>query len=395
MTDVLWIVPGYPWSEQPAGGIFHRTQARALARQGLSIIVAAPVPYAPWPLRSLRPRWGAYSRAPLDADDAGVRVIRPRYLNVPRQPRWAQADRLIAQSMWRSRDRWSGASLIHGHSAVEGMAAWRLGRLAGLPFVLTFHGSDINTWPAAHPDRIDDLRAAVREAAAVIAVSGALAQRVKELTGVDALALPLGSDHRALQAMRVDRDIVRRALDIPGDRVVALFVGHLLRAKGVRTFVDAVDRVGDPLLGILVGGGPEEGYGQQGGIHGGRLRYTGELPHEEALRYLSAADVLVLPSHGEGLPTVVVEAGSLGIPVIATAVGGIPELLGSERGTLMAGLGPDALADALRGFLAKREGAAAAAARLQAHVLAHYDVEANAGQLLDCYRAARGTVRRP
>ena len=71
---------------------------------------------------------------------------------------------------------------------------------------------------------------------------------------------------------------------------------------------------------------------------------------------MSAADVIVLPSYGEGLPTVLVEAGSLGLPVIATAVGGIPELLGTDRGIVLAGPDATALADALRGFADRPRG---------------------------------------
>ena len=152
---VVWLTPAYPWAGQPVGGYFYRTQAVALARQGAGITVAAAVPHAPWPLSRLRPQWRAYRDAPSDTIDAGVRVIRPRYLNLPGQPHWARADRLVASAAWRARDAWTGASLVHGHSAIEGLAAWRLAARAGLPFVLTFHGSDINTWPERRPDRSD------------------------------------------------------------------------------------------------------------------------------------------------------------------------------------------------------------------------------------------------
>ena len=276
-------------------------------------------------------RWRAYRDAPSGITDAGVRVIRPRYLNLPGQPRWARADRLVASAVWRARDAWTGAGLIHGHSAIEGLAAWRLAARVGLPFVLTFHGSDINTWPERRPDRKDDLVAAIRDAALVIAVSEALAAKVRELAGVEALALPLGSDHRDIAARLLDRAAARRALGITQDRVVALFVGHLVEAKGARVFADAVLAVGEPFFGVLVGGGPEAGYAADRPGAAGMLRYTGELPHDDVVRHMSAADVLVLPSHAEGLPTVVVEAGSLGLPVIATAVGGLPELLGRPR----------------------------------------------------------------
>jgi len=150
--------------------------------------------------------------------------------------------------------------------------------------------------------------------------------------------------------------------------------------------------VGEPFLGVLVGGGPEAGYAADRPGAADMLRYTGELPHDDVVRHMSAADVLVLPSYAEGLPTVVVEAGSLRLPVIATAVGGLPKLLADGRGMLLEAPDPAGVASALRALAADPEAAAAMAARLQAHVWAAYDVDTNAARLLAAYRAAIARV---
>jgi glycosyltransferase involved in cell wall biosynthesis len=102
---------------------------------------------------------------------------------------------------------------------------------------------------------------------------------------------------------------------------------------------------------------------------------------------MSAADVLVLPSHSEGLGTVLVEAGSLGLPVIASAVGGIPGLVGADRGVLLDEISSAAVGAALDEFALRRSAAIAAAARLRAFVLAEHDVDTNAGRLLEIYRS--------
>jgi teichuronic acid biosynthesis glycosyltransferase TuaC len=319
------------------------------------------------------------------AFDDGVRVARPLYPNMPNQPSWARADQLIARAAWGARRDWTGARLVHGHSAVEGLAAWRLARRAALPLVLTFHGSDIYRWPEENRDRLEDLRRALREARAVIAVSAALADRIRETAGVEAIHLPLGSDHGSLSAAAIPRREARRTLGLADDRVVVLFVGHLLRAKGVRELADAIVQLGDPFTGVFVGGGSELGYGGDSGHM--LIRYTGERPHEDVVRYMCAADVLVLPSYSEGLPTVLVEAGALRLPVIASSVGGIPELLGTGRGTILSEVSSPVIADALRAFVATRSDAEAAALRLHAFVRERYDVDANAARLLDLYRS--------
>ena len=386
MTGAVWIVPAYPWDDEPVAGVFFRTQAQALARQGLDVVVASPTPWAPWPLPRLRPRWQRYAEAPASATDGGVTVIRPRYLNVPGQPGWAFPDRLIARAVWRERRSWAPARLIHGHSAVTGLAAWRLARRTGLPFVITFHGSDLNSWPDEHPDRVGDLRTAAREARATITVSAALAARAKAITGVEAVHLPLGSDHRALEGLAMPRDRARAALGLPDDRIVVLFVGNLLVAKGVRELVDAILAGADRYLGVLVGDGPERGYGTDDPRAGRCIEYRGARPHAEVAQYMSAADVLVLPSRSEGLPSVVVEAGSLGLPVVASAVGGIPALLGDGRGTILQEVSAQAIGESLRAFDRHRDAATASAARLREHVRAEHDVDLNATRLLDRYR---------
>jgi teichuronic acid biosynthesis glycosyltransferase TuaC len=312
-------------------------------------------------------------------------VVRPRYLNLPGEPRWAFPDRLIAQAAFRERGSWPQAQVIHGHSAVTGLAAWRLARRTRLPFVITFHGSDLNSWPDRHPEWVPDLRTAARQARAIITVSAALAARFKSITGVAAVHLPLGSDHRSLEALALPRAEARAALHLASDRIVVLFVGVLSADKGVPELVDAIAGRGDQFLGVFVGDGPKKGYGSDDPHSASCLEYRGFRPHDEVALYMSAADVLVLPSHNEGLPTVLVEAGSLGLPVIASAVGGIPALLAEERGTILREVSAEAIGEALVDFGRRRSAATAAAARLREFVLAEHDVDANARRLLEVY----------
>jgi teichuronic acid biosynthesis glycosyltransferase TuaC len=220
----------------------------------------------------------------------------------------------------------------------------------------------------------------------VIAVSAALAIRVAEVTGVEPWVLPIGCDHVALEQAALPHEEARQRLGIADDQVVVLYVGTLKPEKGVPELADAVRRLGDPFLTLIVGEGPAFGHGADGHA-GARVRYLGTHPHDEVPGLMSAADVLVLPSHREGLPTVLVEAGSLGLPVIASPVGGIPELLADERGRILEGASSEEIAAALTGFLADRPEAARRAARLREHVRSEYDVDRNAARLLARYEA--------
>lgn len=391
MSRVLWVTSSYPWVGDPVGGIFFGTQARMLVRLGLEVTVVSPTPVAPWPLPLLRRRWRDYAAVPSTGTDEGVLILRPRYPNVPGQPSWSAPDRLIARAAARVRPSWSEARLIHGHYSLVGLAAWRLARRTGLPLVLTFHGDDLNRWPEDHPERLADLRSALRAAAAVTAVSAPLVERIRSLAGVEAIHLPLGCDHERLARAAIDRDVARQALGIPPDAVVVLFVGLLHRTKGLYELSEALQRAGRPFYGVFVGDGPERpGLARQAGPS---VDLRGAQPNDEVVRFMCAADVLVLPSYREGLPTVLVEAGSLRLPVIASRVGGIPDLLAEDRGMLLTDITPDAIVASLRAFVADREAARARASRLRDHVLRYHSTAQSASRLLEIYRSIAPDLR--
>ncbi len=385
--NAVWITSTYPWADEPVGGIFFRTQARALARLGASITVVTPTPWAPWPLGHLRGKWRSYARAPRSSEDQGVRILRPSYIALPRQPSLARPDRFIAGAALRTRRRWPAADVIHGHYSITGLAAWRVARSTGLPLVLSFHGDDLNTWPDSHPDRMPEFLRALRDAALVTAVSLPLVDRIRALSGVEAVHLPIGCDRPTLLQHALPREQARDLLGLPHDRVIVLFVGQVHRDKGIVELVDATLRLDDRFLTVFVGRGPDVGRGSSDPRAHGRLDYRGQCENAEVVRYMSAADVLVLPSHREGLPTVLVESGILGLPVIASAVGGIPDLLADGRGTVLPEISSDAITQALLHFVARRDDAEVAAGRLRQHVRDVHDADGNAKHLLDLYRS--------
>ncbi len=99
----------------------------------------------------------------------------------------------------------------------------------------------------------------------MFAVSGALAARVREETGVSPIVLPIGCDHASIERAALPRADARRRLGLSDDRLVVLFVGYLQRAKGVHELASALVQVGDPFEGVFVGEGPEAGYGAEPG----------------------------------------------------------------------------------------------------------------------------------
>jgi glycosyltransferase involved in cell wall biosynthesis len=201
----------------------------------------------------------------------------------------------------------------------------------------------------------------------VVAVSQPLADEVAAL-GVDhaRIALVRNGVDGELFAPR-DRAAARRALGLPADVPIALYVGNLKAAKGVLDLLDAfaqlAARVPDAHL-VIVGGGDERAAVEAAAAREPRLRFVGPRPLPEIPTFMAACDVLTLASWAEGTPNVVLEALASGRRVVATAVGGVPDLLDDPLlGELVPAKQPPALAAALERALAQPYDAEAVAAR--------------------------------
>jgi glycosyltransferase involved in cell wall biosynthesis len=157
-----------------------------------------------------------------------------------------------------------------------------------------------------------------------------------------------------------DAITVREELGLPVNQRIVLFVGKLVPEKNPVLLVEAFgrlctdDRFANALL-IFVGGGPLEGeinfHAERGGRIG-RVLVAGRQTPETVAKFMQAADVLCVPSNEDGLPNVILEAFACGVPVVATQVGGIPEVhKGDYLGRLVPPRDTTALADALKATL--------------------------------------------
>jgi glycosyltransferase involved in cell wall biosynthesis len=147
----------------------------------------------------------------------------------------------------------------------------------------------------------------------------------------------------AIPALR-GKEELRASFGMNGPSIA--FAGRLTQAKAVHVLRQAIDLV--PEASLFAAGDGET----RSELHGPRVHALGALPRERVLELLAAADAVALSSAWENFPHVLVEALAVGTPVIATAVGGVPEIVADEvNGLLVPPHDPDALAAAIRRFL--------------------------------------------
>jgi glycosyltransferase involved in cell wall biosynthesis len=149
------------------------------------------------------------------------------------------------------------------------------------------------------------------------------------------------------------RDELRRRHSLAGPTLV--FVGRLVPQKSLEVALEALGRTEGVTL-VLVGDGPErpriEEHARYQGLDD-RARFVGAQERQIVFELLRAADASILSSTWENFPHTIVEALAVGTPVIATAVGGVPEVVENDRnGLLVPPQNPDALASAITRFFA-------------------------------------------
>jgi glycosyltransferase involved in cell wall biosynthesis len=379
----------FPNPAEPTRGLFVRHRIAAMAAHA-DLVVVAPVN------AGRNPR---VLRAPLRRrDPAGFDVLHPRFAVLPGMLKGWDEGLLHGEVLPQIRGAIAGRSfdLVDAHYAYpDGAAASRLARVLGVPFVLTVRGSDLEVLPK-NPAQRAPIARTLREASAVIAVSRSLERLAIELgTPAERVhVVPNGVDTARFRPL--DRAAAREGLGLPTEGRILLAVGRLDPIKGLDLLLEATAALRARPEGAgaslhLVGDGPERkpieaaiprlGLGSAATLHG-------TVAPEALPLWYAASDVVCLTSHSEGCPNVVTEALACGRPVVAAAVGGVPDLVqDGENGFLIAERDPALVADGIARALATPWSAEAISARARRSWEA-----AGEEQLAVCRAAARDAV---
>lgn len=353
---ILVLTTLFPSAADPVHGVFVENRLRQLVDSGeVEARVIAPVPWFPFKSRAFG-RYSTFARTPRREVRYGMDVSHPRYPVLPKVG-WTRVPGWLASAALREARRLQADGfdfdLIDAHYFYpDGVAAAQVARALRKPLVITARGTDLNVI-ARHERPRQQVLEAAEVAGGLITVSAALGE---VLTGLGAdpdklRVLPNGVDGEVFHAAP-DREALRAELRIQGP--VVLSVGRLVRLKGHDLLIEALAQLPDVSL-VIFGEGPEReallALAEARGVSG-RLRLMGRARHNDLARWYAAADVVALASEHEGCPNVVLEGLACGTPVVASAVGGIPELVTADvAGRLVHERNGPAFAAALRAVL--------------------------------------------
>lgn len=324
---ILTLSTLFPAASRPNFGIFVERQTAALAAlPDFDVTVINPIGLAPWPLaqqdlRALPPRelW------------RGLNVYRPHFTAIPKiggrlnpgmiaRAVLPLARRLHAEKPFDLID----AEFFYP----DGSAAMRLADALGIPFTAKARGADIHHWPHAAGCGAQIMRAADK-AAGLLAVSGSLKA---DMVALGMAEHKIRVHYTGLDQQRfIPRDRASEKAKLGVDGPLILSVGALIPRKRQGLLIEALPQFPAATLMLAGQGGHEaalRALADQLGVTN-RVRFMGNVPHDDLPMLFAAADVMALTSDSEGLANAWVEALACGTPIVASKVGGAPELVRS------------------------------------------------------------------
>ncbi len=350
MRRIAVVTRYFPSSGEPAQG---RSLYETLRVLGRSADVQVFYPNAAYP-RILQPRSRTYDKL-----DRGFRLpdVSVDYFDYPALPLvsrplngWLAARTLLPHVRAFRPDVVFGCFLYP-----EGYAALKIAQALGVPAAVMSIGSDLNRIGDSLSARYT--RTVLREADAIVTVCDDLRKTAikKGAPAATTRAILNGCDLEVFRPQ--DRNQARQRLGIDKSCDAVVYVGRMDLKKGLRELVEAaaaLHRNRPRLHCYLIGRGPDRATVEDA-IRtldaGGFVHLIPGCAFEEVATWMAAADVVALPSYMEGCPNVILEALASGRPVVATNVGGIPEILDDSCGRLVPPRNPAKLADALASVL--------------------------------------------
>ena len=352
MLRIAVVTRYFPSSAEPSQGRSAYQTLRVLAREADVQVFYPNARYLSW----LKPRSRIYDKLDASFCPPDVKVS---YYDFPALP-------LVSRPL----NGWMAARVLLPHVRdfapdiifsfflyPESYAALKIGKVLAVPVVARSMGSDINR--IGDPISALHTRTVLREADFLITVSNDLRSKAMAMGASPERTRTIvnGCDPSVFHVM--DRLVARQKLRIDPGIEAVVYIGRMDVKKGLRELVDAAAalHLERPNLRVyMVGEGPDKTLIQSAIDANNAAGFVHALPgcsFDDVAVWMAAANLVTLPSYMEGCPNVILEALACGRPVVATNVGGIPEIMSAECGRLVPPRDPSELARALASVLDK------------------------------------------
>lgn len=338
---ILIVTNLFPNPQEPIRGIFIANLVKELQKK-CNLIIVCPLPW--FPRFFLFKKFEYYYKFALIPNKSHFnesQVFYPKFFYIPGftviQPImifFAIIPLLFRLKLNKSFD------LINAHWIYpDGIAAALVKFILNVPLILTGHGCDINLY-TSYMLRRPQIKMALRYADMVTVVSNAHKKKLAQIVHqVHVKVIHNGVDFDVFRPR--DKKDCRIKLNIDINKKIILFVGQLIEVKGISYLIEAanilvrgtklsfeIKLIGEGSLRSLF-----ESEVKKNKLCNG-ITFLGEKPTNEVALWFGACDVFCLPSIREGCPSVILESLASGRPVVASNVGGIPELVNAKNGRL-------------------------------------------------------------
>ncbi len=338
----------FPNAKEPNRSTFNFQQFTELSRL-CELKVVAPIPFFQY----------SDEQVPLFERLGGIDVYHPRYLVIPKTGRCTYGLAFFI-GIWHTlkivQRSFRYDAILAAWAYPDAVGAALAARLLKKKFFVKVHGSDINL--AGHYwSRVPMIKWALSRADGVIAVSQPLKKKIVAMGIPQEKVVVISNGVDTGKFFPRPKDACREQIGLSPSGRYILYVGNFSAVKGVLYLIKAfalLDTAPDLKL-LLIGEGEEKvalvQLARELGVDE-RVIFAGRKPHQDIPVWMSAADVFCLPSLNEGCPNVVLEAMACGAKVVASDVGGVPDIIDTpEKGWRARPQDPEDLAQCLNAAL--------------------------------------------
>lgn len=355
---ILAVSHMFPNNQQPCYGVFVKERLKHIAKY-VDLTIVAPVPY--FPLSSLVKKYHGTDKIAFKEQNDKLTVWHPRFFIIPKYFKWLDGYTYFyfLKNFFKRKIMKSNADILDFHWVYpDAFAGIRWAKKYGKKIIITVRGNESICY-FENSLRKKMLIKTLRKADHVISVSNDLKQKIVNEYGVlehNVTTVGNGIDKEKFYFINKEKAKKQCGLTKKGKYIISLC--RLSHEKGLNYLLEAFSRLTEEnVFLIIVGDGPlrDELRIMADKLEiADKVKFVGEIKHEDARKWYNAADIYCLPSLWEGCPNTIIESIACGTPVVSTNVGGIPDLVNNDSGVLVPAGNVEALRNALVEALSKK-----------------------------------------